>query len=162
MRISRLFAMSIAALSVGMSLPMRASGAGSGEVELSDLDARGKQLRAEIDGRRQYLVRTNTFRAGFRNNDITDIVERFVPAGMSFDDAEQILRAAGFVVESRPAASVPGNDPNRFNVTGSIKFYGRKGPFLPMVYIFVSLSPKAPGDYSAVCGVSGAIGTSYL
>ncbi|MBJ9965339.1 hypothetical protein [Burkholderia seminalis] len=41
--------------------------------------------------------------------DITWLVVHYIPLGSSFDDAEAILRGAGFSVRPKPASSQSGN-----------------------------------------------------
>jgi hypothetical protein len=69
------------------------------QMTTNELEARGKQLRESIDARYQELSEP----AGALSSQkpmievvITDLFTPFIPIGMSFDDAEVILRAAGF------------------------------------------------------------------
>ena len=60
-----------------------------------ELIERGKRLRKVIDERYAQLVKDKALQ---RKNDITDVIEQFVPIGSSLTNAESILRAAGFEV----------------------------------------------------------------
>jgi hypothetical protein len=68
----------------------------------NDHDKRGKELRHAIDDAYTALSRSNSIKSlGNGSNLITDVVLTYVPIGTSFDDAEAILRAAGFKVGPR-------------------------------------------------------------
>jgi hypothetical protein len=68
----------------------------------TDLKARGQQLRAEIDalyhGRKPHKEVHYNDPNGL---DISDTVIKYLPIGISFDDAESILRFAGFKVSRK-------------------------------------------------------------
>lgn len=124
------------------------------------LGQRGKQLRAAIEQTYKELVDAKALnpRGG---NDITEIVVRYIPVGMTFDDAEQILRNAGFKVEPRPSANPPGSLPWRYDVIGIIDSFDSKR-FLSNVRVWVHLIPQAPGDYDKVSKVSASVTLSSL
>jgi hypothetical protein len=63
-----------------------------------DVQQRGKQLRAEIEKRYQELLQNNTLK---QSNPINDVVTKYIHPGTSFDDAEQVLRDAGFKVSHK-------------------------------------------------------------
>jgi|SRR5437867_1725526 len=120
-----------------------------------DLDRRGKQLRAEIESAYKELKSANKLRGGIKGNDIDEIVLKYVPIGTSFDDAENILRHAGFKVYPRPAADAGGNRPDKSHVHAWIDSLDHG--FGWNVRVIVLLGPKAPGDYTDITGISAGI-----
>lgn len=124
----------------------------------NELKQRGKQLRLVIDQTYKKLSDTKELRVGA--NDITVVVVKYIPVGTSFNDAEQILRSAGFTVTPRPSGSVIGNRPDRYDVVGEIVPFVQK--FLSRISIYISLSPKTPRDYGKVNKISASIVLSTL
>ena len=127
----------------------------NGQMTSDDLEQRGKQLRAEIELVYKELKTTKKLRTGIKGNDIGEIVRKYVPIGTSFDDAENILRFAGFKVYPRPAANAAGNRPDRYHVSAWIDPLDQGLTW--NVQVIVSLKPKAPGDYSDVSEISAGI-----
>jgi hypothetical protein len=72
-----------------------------------DLDKRGKRLREDIHELYASMRRGKTLRAGVLGNDISDFMRTYLPERISFDDAEEILRSAGFKVYERPGINAP-------------------------------------------------------
>jgi len=122
-----------------------------------ELRRRGKELRNEI--RSVYKTLKAEQKITARGTDISDSVRKYIPPGSSFDDAEEILRAAGFDVSSRPLSDTMSNAPDRYSVGADLKL---KGSFPFKIQAIVSLTPKAPGDYSEVSAVSAGIFLSFL
>jgi hypothetical protein len=129
-------------------------------VTSSSLEQRGKQLRAAIEQAYKNLVDTKTL-SSKRGNNITEVVVQYIPVGTSFDDAEQILRNAGFKVYPRPNANPTGTRPDRYDVVGAIDSFDWKR-FLSKVSVWVNLSPQAPGNYGKVNKVYSGITLSTL
>jgi hypothetical protein len=121
--------------------------------ETGELHQRGKALRNEI-GSVYKTLRAEKKITGARGTDISDPVRKHIPPGTSFDDAEEILRSAGFTVSSRPPSDTTSNRPDRYRVGANLKL---KGSFPFKIEAIVSLTPKAPGDYSEVSMVSAEI-----
>lgn len=122
---------------------------------IEDIPQRGKELRSEIEATYKELRSSNKLVMGVRGNDITEIAEKFIPRGTSFDSAEEILRSAGFTVYPRPGVDSAGNRPDRHDVSAFIKSLDQG--FFSVVEVIVSLSPKAPGDYGEVNKISAGI-----
>ena len=82
-----------------------------------------------------------------READMTASVTAYVSAGMAFDDAEEILKAAGFDVRPRPGPR-EAEDINRptdwYAVHARIANFARRG--LGTVDVFVDLFPRSPGE----------------
>lgn len=123
----------------------------------NELVQRGKELRNEIDSVYQTLKAEKKLSG--RGTDISDQVRKYIPPGSSFDDAEEILRSAGFTVYPRPLSDTMSNAPDRYNVSAFLKL---DGSFGFKIQAIVSLRPKGPGDYGEVSGVSAGIFVSSL
>src|ERR1039457_1403075 len=123
-----------------------------GEIIASkELKLRGKQLREEIDSTYQRLFDAGALKAA--ENPITDVVIKYIPIGISFNDAKEILRVAGFEVTSHEPNQIwPIDSPRRFQVMASINFY-KDAPNFSRFDVHVLLSPRNPNDYSVVNGV---------
>jgi len=125
------------------------------------LEQRGKQLRVELDQAYKKMVDAKTLSPDPRvSNDVTDVVVRFIPVGTSFDDAENILRSAGFKDRPRPSANSTGTRPDRYDVVASIVPFVQR--FLSKASIYVYLRPAAPDDYGKVSKVGAEFVLSYL
>src|SRR5207249_9735577 len=103
----------LAAMLSWFALPSCAIEKENGQMTSNDLEQRGKQLRAEIEAAYKQLKSAKKLRTGIKGNDITELVLKYVPIGTSFDDAENILRFAGFTVHPRPTANAAGNHPGK-------------------------------------------------
>jgi hypothetical protein len=114
------------------------------------LEQRGKQLRVALEQAYQKMVDEKTLSARpMAGNEVTDVVVRYIPIGTTFDDAESILRSAGFSVDSRPSASTDIN--LHGDVVGAIIPFAQK--FISSVNLYVRLSPAVLGDFSKVSKV---------
>jgi hypothetical protein len=123
----------------------------------NELVQRGKELRNEIDSVYQTLKAEKKLSG--RGTDISEQVRKYIPPGCSFDDAEEILRSAGFTVYPRPLRDTMSNAPDRYGVSAFLKL---DGSFGIKIQAIVSLKPKRPGDYGEVSVVSGGIFVSSL
>lgn len=128
---------------------------------VAHLNEQGMQLRAEIETAYRRLKSAKQLVPGHRGNDIGDIIRKFMPVGTSFDDAESILRSAGFTVGPRPSLHAAGDRPDKYHVSAFIKSLDRVN-FFSNVEVVVSLGPKAPGDYSTIQEISAGIFTTSL
>lgn len=117
----------------------------------SNFEERGKALRATLEQTYQKLVAAHELRGGLHGTDVTDAVLPYVPIGISFGDAEAILRAAGFDVGPHPDINAPAK-PNRpkdwYAVISKINPF--ISTFSAKVSIYISLLPKSPGDFTSV------------
>lgn len=125
------------------------------------LEERGKQLRVAIDQAYEKLPHHH-FKKG--EGDITPVVEQFIPVGTSFDDAEEILRAAGFKVGKRPGPNPSpapfGDFPYKYDVTAVIDPY--ESFFGGSIGLSVFLSPESPENYSKVTKIHAGFAGAYL
>jgi hypothetical protein len=123
------------------------------------LNARGVQLRQAIQSSYELLGRSGGVDRQ-NGNDIMPTVARFIPQGTSFDDAETILRDAGFTVGQRPAPQGAEAAPADSEVRAVID------PFMPPLVchttVEVRLQPQAPFDYRVVMGMSARFATVCL
>ncbi len=125
------------------------------EVQIPEQSARsatvwalkGKQLRAEIDARFDELKSSDTLHGGA---DVTSIVTKYVPPGISFDDAKQILQAAGL---GGGGLTLDGHRFFRVLIGGW---------FFKDTTFAVELTPRSPGDFSVVQAVKGSLLVGYL
>jgi hypothetical protein len=114
----------------------------------------GKQLRAAID--RSYEERRAAHKTRGPGIEITDVVAKYISSGMSFTDAEAILREAGFtVLPQRINRNLPEKNPLRYAVTATIDQY--LPSYVCRTSADVELYPRSPDDYSAVQNISAWI-----
>jgi hypothetical protein len=122
--------------------------------QVDTFEKAGRLLREEIMSVFESLIRSNRLRG---SNDISSLVAGYIPVGISFDSAEQVLKSAGFTVYPRPPANTTENRPDRYNVAAFLQLdHGGSAK----IEAIVSLSPKGPGDYGEVAAVSAGIFSS--
>jgi len=128
----------------------------------TDEAARGRQLRAEIDDVYKKLSAANAIKNNGRGrNLITDVVKKYIPVGTSFDQAEAVLRAAGFAVPPhRPNPHVTDGNPLQYIVAATIDHY--VPTYFGKTSIEVDLYPRAPNDYSVVQDITAEITRTLL
>ena len=116
-----------------------------------DLEQRGRELRSALQQTYQKLVDSHELRGGLHGTDVTATVLPYIPVGISFSEAESILKNAGFVIGRRPDLNTPPT-PSRpkdwYAVIAKLSPFS-KGPVFK-VDLYVSLLPRSPGDYSNV------------
>jgi len=129
------------------------------------LEQRGKQLRTAIEQEYQRLEDSKAMTPKSGGN-ISELVLKYIPVGTSFDDAERILRGAGFDVGARVGPNTPVKSPFRvpnpkyFLTAQIIGLHG--SPFtLRTVSVVIYLWPKDPNYYVNVNEVGGSIYLSY-
>jgi hypothetical protein len=117
---------------------------------MDSLVEQGRQLRADVVAKYKELQAAGALNGedARKGVDITPVVLRYFPAGISFLDAEAILRAAGSKLKDPPV-------PQR---SGEI-FASFLLPAAPLslagVKCAVSLVPKVARDYGTVGNVAG-------
>lgn len=129
------------------------------------LEQRGKQLRAAIEEEYQRLERLKALTPQ-RGGNIGELVSRYIPLGASFDDAEEILRNAGFDVGARIGPDTPVRSPFRvpnpkYYLTAQIIGLDSSLLTLRTVSVVIYLTPKDPNNYDNVIDVGGSIYVSY-
>lgn len=128
----------------------------SGRLSPGEISERGIRLRAELDKAFDALLDSGKANPA---NDLTTIVLPYIQAGMAFDDAENILRAAGFVVGPRPGPYEE-QDPSRpkdwYAVVSTIRQFSRR-VFGGSVEAYITLFPEGPHDYRKVKNVDATI-----
>lgn len=102
------------------------------------IQAKGHQLRKEI-GRTPVAV-------GYKGEDISRLVYKYIPVGTPFDHAEDILRAAGFSIGRREVL----RGSRRWGEAASMQSAG----LFSTVLVEIDLFPTAPDDYRAVGAVT--------
>jgi hypothetical protein len=125
----------------------------------------GHQLRAELE--RIYRSPKEAGQSLGRGIDVSSTVAQYIPIGTSFDDAERILKAAGFTMAPRPPRPID-RDPApdwqkalRFALAGGLDL---DHTFLASrTSVSVVLAPDAPGAQNAhVKAIHASIKTIYL
>jgi hypothetical protein len=126
------------------------------QMSADDLEKRGKELRAALQATYESLRSARKLSGG--GTDITDSVLPFIQTGISFSDAETLLRNAGFSVGPHPDLNQTSN-PNRatdwYAVVATISPFD--SGFMMKVSLYVSLLPLSPGDYTSVAKVSAKL-----
>jgi hypothetical protein len=117
---------------------------------------RGKRLRSEIEQTYRALEAGHALK---RDNDVTAIVGKYIPAGSSFSDAEQVLSGAGCKVSHRPAAAHTGPLRREDDIDGILVLSSR---FAAATKFIVVLTPKSPGDYTTIGAMRAAITVATL
>ena len=124
------------------------------EMVSSEIMKQGAQLRQDIERAYRKARSKNTLKPGAtRGLDITGVVERWIPVGTSFEDAEAILKAAHFEVEARPSEAMPPgslfwqNHPGRFAVGAKLVLDSN---IFSTVKVGVALYPELPFRYEQV------------
>jgi|ERR1022692_971796 hypothetical protein len=140
---------------IGIALPVKSYAqtlaAQAEPMSAETLKQRGAQLRAEIDATYQQLraskTLSNTVRQG---NDVTDVVGKYIPVGIRFDEAQAILRAAGCIV----------------GISHEGHLFGRSAmndKLLDIKHTFeVDLAPRATNGISVVGELHATIFTKYV
>jgi hypothetical protein len=127
-----------------------------------DLDERGKTLRENIEELYANMKRNKNLRARPHINDLSGFLSTYIPEGISFDDAEHILRSAGFDVLERREANAP--DPRGEGFVDKHDVIARMllpSGFMSRAELMLGMRPKSPGDYSTVKEVWGAFIVTY-
>jgi hypothetical protein len=120
-------------------------------VAAQEIESRGERLRAEVEATYKNLNASHSLKSP---SDLTEMVVKYIPEGISFDDAERILRAAGCAVRL-PSKGFRGPTLNfRDDVVGEFEL---SHSFLRKTMFEVTLSPASRDDYSRVAKVVGAI-----
>ena len=117
---------------------------------------RGEHLRADIEKVYKEMKASNSLKMeGMGRNFITPVVLEYIPIGTSFDDAKKILLAAGCKV-SGPHEGVRAGTKLSYldSVIGS---FNLSSGWMSATKFFVSLIPRAIGDYSVVNEVRAEI-----
>jgi hypothetical protein len=109
-------------------------------------------FRKELDAYNRRLSNAVPYPKGNMREAIRGACLRFIPIGTSFDDAERVLRAAGFRVRVRPGPNPPSRYSDRYDVIASIMGYDQ-GLFY-RYDLFIDLVPTSAGDYSNIADIT--------
>src|SRR5271169_1897778 len=147
-----IFCVSMIALAIPTKSDAETAAPRTEQMTADALKQRGERLRAEIDATYKQLRASNSIKIYIRGgNDATAIALRYIPIGISFDDAEAILRSAGYTV----GHSEQGHIVSRTTLGGGL-FELYSGEFA------VDLAPKGPDDFRFVGEVSAIIFARYV
>ena len=75
------------------------------QISALDFQERGVRLRLELERAYQDLRHTGEFKSA--GNDVSSIVQKYIPVGTSFANAEITLRSSGFNVDELPPWEPP-------------------------------------------------------
>jgi hypothetical protein len=130
--------------------------------QLDDAEARGKELRAVLD---ELYAALPLWRKPRFNvvpptpaKDISDVIKRYIPPGVTFDDAENVLRSAGFrIVRPRKTELLPTpeNVLPAYDVSAELPMTAERPAELMGVRVI--LRPRVILDYEVVHEVWGRI-----
>jgi hypothetical protein len=132
------------------------------QINALDFQERGARLRLELQRAYQDLRHTGEFKSA--GNDVSSIVQKYVPVGTSFANAETTLRSSGFNIDLPPRE--PSNNPSplwsdehklmmRFAIFGTLVL-AQQG--VSRITVEITLLPKILGaDHNTVKGVHAAI-----
>ena len=128
-----------------------------------DFRERGARLRLALERAYQDLRHTGEFKSA--GNDVSSIVEKYIPSGTSFADAETALRSSGFNIDPLPPREPPSNPTPlrsdehklmmRFAIFGTLVL-AQQG--VSRITVEITLLPKILGaEDNTVKGVHAAI-----
>jgi hypothetical protein len=126
-----------------------------------ELKQRGKELRKAIDEEYKRLADADELKSemGGGRDFITDVVIKYIPIGTSFNDAEAILRTAGFEVGIRNMNPIL---TNHYGVYSKIEYYKQLIPTFCKRGVGVFLESKSKDDWSTVQRLEAAINVICL
>jgi hypothetical protein len=129
------------------------------QIKALDFQERGARLRLELERAYQDLRRTGAFKSA--GNDASSIVQKYVPVGTSFANAEITLRSSGFNVgplpprEPRETPS-PGWSDERKSAIFATLVLAQHG--VSRITVEITLLPKILGaDHNAVKNIHATI-----
>jgi hypothetical protein len=141
--------------------PSRHDDQRSADLSTNDIDRRGAKLRAALEANYKKLVELKQIHPP--DTDTTDVVTKYISVGMTFSEAEDVLRTAGFHIEPYPDLNQSSN-PNRskdwYAVLATVSPFETRFPF--RVDLGVELLPKTPGDYTDVAKITASFLISSL
>jgi hypothetical protein len=124
----------------------RAEESAPNQTDTDELRQRGKQLRSALE---QAL----TYGPSFNGTDVSDVVVPFLSTGISFRDAEVILRSAGFTIEYPNLDKPPLPKSYQYWYAVRARIFKFRGDFTYRIEAVVLLLPEAVGDCTTVAKV---------
>jgi hypothetical protein len=132
------------------------------QIKALDLQQRGARLRLALERAYQDLRHTGDFKSA--GNDVSSIVEKYVPVGTSFANAETTLRSSGFNIDPLPPREPENPSPlwsgehklmMRFAIFGTLVLAHQGAS---RITVEITLLPKILGaDDNTVKGIHAAI-----
>jgi hypothetical protein len=143
--------------------PLVATTPATDQASSDELMKRGKALRKAIEDTYKQMIASKALPpANGLGKDISPVIEKYIPAGTTFDDAKQILLGAECHVVADPPRPARPEDPqyDRFSIIASAKLfrwsYGSTA-------LSITLYPKDPGAaHTTVKRVRGSISIKAL
>lgn len=115
--------------------------------EDNPISQRGIELHREIDA---FYADLSARHAVKQDNDVTAIVQKYIPIGTPFGEAEGVLRAAGCQVGIEPYIGLAPEEQKRLSHVDA-KLH------LSDLTFFVMLYPPKPNEYSVVTNLSASL-----
>jgi hypothetical protein len=125
------------------------------QISALDFQERGARLRRALE--RAYLDLRHTGEFKSAGNDVSSIVKKYIPVGMSFVNAETTLRSSGFNIDPLPPREPPKNPSPlwKFAIFGTLVL-AQQG--VSRITVEATLLPKiSEADHKTVKGVHAAI-----
>ena len=152
-----------------------------GSADTATQESSGRTASVQHEGHDLYQAILQAYSQGLKSSrgnvyvsglNITSVVSHYIEIGMSFDRAEQILRAAGLNVSGRPGPDEwSSNRADKFAVSAYAYEYFNRSlmyRFFRPIYkdysrkLFITLFPERPGDYSKIAKMTAVIAFSSL
>jgi hypothetical protein len=148
--------MKFAVICVSLIIAAHADAAGQrNQMSALDFQQRGARLRFDLEHAYHDLRHTGGFKSA--GNDVSSIVEKYVPVGTSFANAEITLRSSGFTIDPLPPREPP-KDPSPLwsgAIFGTLVL-AQQG--FSRITVEITLLPKIlEADHKTVKGVHAAI-----
>ena len=129
------------------------------QISALDFQERGVRLRLELERAYQNLRHTGEFKSA--GNDVSSIVQKYIPVGTSFANAEITLRSSGFNVDPLPSREPPkspslsSSDERKLAIFGTLVL-AQHG--VSRITVEITLLPKILGvDHDTVKNVHATI-----
>ncbi len=160
-RTPHIFAVGLAGLLTACSPPAsnQSTEEKAASMERSSVSQKAARLSSDIKKLHEKLVDEKKMKAHEENRALsTALISQYIPKGTSFDEAEVLLKAAGFEVMPRGNSNYPDSSPERY-----AGYSRKKLDSMPMslTEISVLLFPKSSTDYSAVINLTSILLTTY-
>jgi hypothetical protein len=116
--------------------------------EDNPISQKGIELHREIEAVYADLSARHAVK---QDNDVTAIVQKYIPSGTTFEEAERVLKAAGCQVSIEPYTGIVATDEQkrRSHVDARLDVNG--------LTFFVMLYPPRPNEYSVITNLSASL-----
>lgn len=118
---------------------------------------RGLNLRNDIIAAYKSLDMSGKLLLTGASNDIGPTVLKYIHPGMSFVDAEDVLKSAGLSVRARPGPNASGDRPDRYDVYATSSSIFTEKAFGINQELIIGLCPSSNKTYESVRSVTAEI-----